>query len=321
MISQAVANQWISSALKRLEASTVPFAAGKGWGLGFRNGQAPADEPYLVTTAVVAAGLRNAAELTLESASELTARARLLRDVALTGMATWMHPDHTHGGHHGTGLPYYSPSVPIRIFNAVALALAEVLLDSPYSEAEVWRRYESLIQDEFIPDVGWPYSTDSQVVDLVHQAFIIDSFQIRGISQQRAIDDTLLVFATPFGYVDAGIAAVSQNAANHGRLEYAVQRGETWVHRKPSRARVWSLGAHLLVLANALPGDAEWAHQSRTSARSVAAELIASRQREDDDWKFPRQSLFAAVGILALVAREREARTAQKSPASTRQKD
>lgn len=309
ILSRTKALDWATESVQRLAKTRTPFADGYGWGLGFKHGTADASEPYLVTTAIVALGLRKFEQHFDSPPASLKADIQSQRADAVSAMSSWMDPSLSCGGGHGTGLPFYSPRVLERVFNPIALAITELVLfereNTGLSQRE-YGRYDRLIANQYISEVGWPYSAETNIVDLLHQTFIIDSLQERGIASLQAVKDTVLLFGTPFGHCDS--AKVLSQSEPRTRLDQCVLRGGKWLRLKAKYARVWSLGSYLQVLSNVQVNDDVWKEDWSPLARSVAREALDSWGRKTDpDWRYPRQYLFVAAGLLALVKRERSA--------------
>lgn len=321
IIGAPYARSWAESAVDRLIDNQVPFAGGKGWGLGFGHGDRPADEPYSITTGIVAQGLRylDRSEIPLSGGGRRKVAA--LRKDALTSIACWFDPSSSVGGH-GNGLPFFSPHVKQRVVNAVAVCVAELLLSPgphPPSRRDLWLSYINEIESKYVVGIGWEYSDCSSLIDLLHQSLILDSLQQRtGISTEQIVD-TAVLFGGPFGYVDAAVLLdTGSRPVKSERPTELVQVDGRWVRLKRRGARLWSLGAWLGVIATHDFEDDLWVRVWRGEAMSIVQELLHRYESGvDADWRYPRQVMFAVSGLAELLSRERSAiRSTVRAPSS-----
>lgn len=312
MIASSTAATWISGAVRRLETSRVDFAEGSGWGLGFAHGGAGPNEPYVITTAIIARALRmlNECEWILPRTMRLHNGELYLQ--ALDALEEWLRMG-SEGGGGLEGVPHYSPNTRLRVFNPIALAISELQKserDSKSYISESFNCYLELIDSSYVNGIGWPYARGSATVDLMHQSFMIDALQVRGMHSEQKMLDTALLFGTPFGYLDsAKLLDSGEDSSLNFRLVY--QQGGRRVIRPEKLARTWSLAAWLRTIANHMPvgvSDSEehWNTVWRLTAMDVLRIILS---RLDDpatvERNYPRQYIYVALSIMTLVARTR----------------
>lgn len=298
------------AALERLAATSVATAPDEAaWGLGFHRADTEPDEPFVVTTAIVASGL-------LDLPDGLGA------DMA-TAACTWLDRVaprtnvEVDGGR--ASLHLYSPSMPVLIVNAVAVAAAVLARAGLGGDTEPPTRW---IVDRHVPGVGWPYADDSPRVDLVHQCYVLNALlelagpelvepaamQVLGRFKDRtSFIDKLTLFPTD-DPADEPPDTVLANAAS-----FAHHPGDGWLVRDPDPARDWSVGELLVLLARLqIEGRRRryWATMLRRTL-TVAADRMAVHAEPGDDLSHrPRHAMHLAHGAASAVASLRSSRRA-----------
>jgi hypothetical protein len=217
------------------------------WGLGFAFREAPVDEPYVITSAIVAQGLLG---LTHESGQQLAGRALAWltdaaprRTVKVNGQSLVVHQ--------------FSQHIPEVITNvaAVAAAVLHVAQREPDPTAVLqW------LQSNYQEPVGWPYAQDNPCVDLVHQCYILNALaDLSGIASiERVALNTVGWFRSEWGYLDRLTLVHHENiqewAARTATECFVQLQDGNWLVRHAGTARDWSIG-ELLVLLSRLTSE------------------------------------------------------------------
>ncbi len=296
-------------ACARLEESASRFSeTGYCWGLGFGWRELPPSEPYLISSAVVARGLWDCQRqgLRLELSAKLLAGAG-------AGLAAWVRELALPVDSTGITLPAYSPGIREPIYNAAAYANGTLKLISDSegtsrSGAEIVPALE-WIRARRVAGLGWPYSPESPLVDLLHQCYLLntfaDVFGAQAIESEAA--EMVGQFAGPGSFSDA-IRIVSDRAEADGGHDIAWLRpfGAQQLELLPKPARLWSLG-ELLVLLSRLGLEGErcdaWLRLARRIAEVILARLAAP---DDQEVRYPRHVMHAAHGLAAYLAALRQ---------------
>lgn len=304
----------------RLESRGLEvFEGGMCWGLDFSWRNLPATEPFLITTAIVIRGLLDCHNEGLV----LALSSKLLREGS-AGLEAWIRELALPVGQSGIDLPAYSPGIREPIYNAAAYALGTLKLIEDvggFLPAGVGAGVLSAmewIRSRRISGLGWPYSTSSPVVDLLHQCYILnacsDVFGVRSIESATA--EMMGQFAGPCCFADV------MRLVTEGVVESSDARDIPWlrfigslqVELLPKPARLWSLG-ELLVLLSRLGLDGErsnaWGRQGRRVADAILSRFSAS---DDVEARYPRHVMHAVHGLacyLALLRKKRSCLTTQ----------
>lgn len=303
-----VVQRKVRSALHGLGTCVLAPPVGEGacWGLSFNRNDLPADEPYLITTAIVTRGLCDAATA-LPSDDECAA----LADRGLLALRFWCTQWQALDESSGTEMPAYSRGLKQAIYNAAAVAWAVLHRYDAASKEQAARKLTQIWACR-IDGVGWRYDARSHVIDLIHQAYLRDA-----VSEALPFEDveahllsTCAQFSAARGWVDV-VHAVHGDAADAVGARWARRWADGWIALDSRHARLWSLGELLLVLAQAaaVSGSAAWF--SRASA--VAAEVLRRVEHADEEpeLKFARHSMHLAHGLAAYIcARRRHVRGA-----------
>jgi hypothetical protein len=268
LLSESQATLRAKASIARLRSGAVRHEAGVfvQWGLGFPWQHFSADEPFLVTTALVTRALLSADMLvpcTDFVRQALGGLARLPRREVSTNSGT-------------VALPVYAPSLPEVVENTVAV-WAQVVVSSrglsilqPETVGDAEKAL-SWLDQRFMPGLGWTYSAARPVFDLMHQVYIIEALlRHRGprASEQRAIE-TFAAFRAGAGYIDSMLLTDRTKAiksAERSGMRYVVFSGKHVLTAQCEPARLWSLGGMLgcfglLAIDGALTGY--WLSQIR----------------------------------------------------------
>ncbi len=301
IISEIVYQKFSAAAVERLVQHSIMQADTAAWGLGFEWGGLPENEPYVITTCVVARGL---AETEGEAAGALLARAvRWLEDRASTDEP----------------LPAFSPHVPRRVFNVIA-AWAGVMWVAGQREAAE-RAFEWVLSHR-VPSVGWTYEPGSVRIDLLHEMYTIDALALAGDDLpgrpdlERTARSVLALFSTPDGLLDKADLldeAAAVESVSLARRTILRPVGDHWLVLHANPARPWSYGETLRVasrFADTGPNEAYW---SSTLLR--LCEIVVGRWEEilraaGGDHPNPRDTMHLAHGLACAAGILRKRRQA-----------
>lgn len=286
--------------LARLERQKLAFGGGSTWGLNFSWKEAQADEPFLITTGIIAQGLCDLATLL----PDLT-QAEDLRGRALAALAGWAdtaclpHPELS------CDLPAYSPVMRKPVVNAAAFAAA-VLCRAGRDPSGVNKARLLRIREHHLPGIGWHYAPQTPVVDLLHQCYILAALET-GLAEapenrrfcSRVLVETVAAFsAHPGDFFDTAEHLTSTLALPpHPRTILRFTPSGP-LQLKPNPARLWSLGELLAVMAGSIAsqeedGTAGW----RPYAMPVCGAILARLSETEGEALFPRHLMHAAWGL------------------------
>lgn len=247
LLSDAQARQRALTSVERLRNGSLHREAGvyAQWGLGFRWQDFPANESFLVTTALVTRSLVTA--MPLVDCVDLAREA--LAGLARMPRAEVMIEDER------VALPVYAPSLPEVVENTVALWAQVVLgvhellpLDPEIlCDAELALKW---LDARFVQSLGWAYSETRPVFDLMHQVYILEGLRSHPdatMVEERAVE-IFAGFRMGSGYIDS-LTLMSRemalkNAERSGG-QYVVFRGDRVLSARTDPARLWSLGGML----------------------------------------------------------------------------
>lgn len=284
--------------MERLESLNVARQSDQAcWGLGFPFREAPADEPYVITTAIVTQGIL---ELPPELGDSLASRAlRWLRESAPRTVVQ----------HHGRPIEFlvFSEHIPELITN-VALAGAATLHRAgqlPEKDAIIeWARMQ------YCHPLGWPYAQGNNRIDLLHQCYILNA--LADMNGAASIEDEALrvvgLFASGDGYLDVvslmpGPPRIEWSAAS--QYESFMQYGaDDWLIRHAARARDWSLGELLVVLSRLVEHGrerAQWRVVLRQLLARVPVVLASHIEAAERNQARFRHSMHLAHGVASAL--------------------
>lgn len=294
--------------LQRLEAQAVTAFGRRGaWGLGFSRKEAEASEPYLITTSLVFRGLAACQQAGVEAVilRDLIAKTNECLDDWAAELGLRVMPD-------GVRIPSYSPVVREPITNAAVEYLATRVVAGRQLSPEDQAAADSLWHAR-LPWVGWPYAPGNTVIDLLHQAYILNSFaDLRGVPAiEQAAVELLGQFIGPgdSGYFDTMTfhtePPLEVLSGPYVRRVRGVPGG--YVGIQPKAARLWSLG-ELLVLWSRLAmlrgRDSSWARLAFGLAEGLLDRLA---EPGDPETTYPRHTMHAAHGLACYLAMLRTA--------------
>lgn len=261
-----------AAAVARLARSAVAgYGGGIGWGLGFAWQEHPADEAYLITTALVVRGLSD-----LRGCGGLDAGEDDLAARGVVSLLAW--PRMALGG---LEFPVYSAGNPRPIYNAGCQWLAALAELGRIDESGVRREdFAAVIGDAFVPGYGWPYEPGSARIDLLHACYVVEALAVFGGAGdwKAPLLEIATGFRTAIGFCDAfdrldWQAALARPSARHLRFcrGFAVEE-----LGKPARA--WSMGELLSCLSGRMRPEAP---ALRAMARDVVLDILDRFAPED----------------------------------------
>ena len=305
LISAAQFNERTQRVCTRLEAVALQsFESGWCWGLGFSWRNLPATEPFLITSAIVTRGLLDCHNqgLALELCSNLLRQGR-------AGLETWMRELALPADQSGIALPAYSPGIREAIYNAAAYAIGTLRLAEDAqglmpSGAGALPTVE-WIRSRRVDGLGWPYSPNSPVVDLLHQCYILNALaDVFGVgSIESASAEMVGQFAGPCCFADAmRLVMVDDEPSNVRDIPWLRPLGSHQLELLPKPARLWSLGELLVVLSRlgseSVRSDA-WVRLGRRVAESILLRISAP---DDEEAQYPRHVMHAVHGLACYLA-------------------
>lgn len=303
-----------TTSLARLERRALVFGGGFGWGLGFSWKEASANEPYLITTAIIAQGLCDLVELLpdLPLAAELSTK-------ALDALEGWS--SHSALPHPGLGLalPAFSPMMQKPVVNAAACAAA-VLSHAGRDPSGISRERLLHIRESCLPGIGWHYAPQMPVIDLLHQCYILGALGI-GLGEDprnsrfcdKMLVETVAIFsARPGSLLDT--ATHEQDEPELPPHPQAILRFTAGgaLRVKPNPARLWSLGELLATIADraAAGHDTGW----QAYAMPICEAVLARLSETEGEALFPRHLMHAAWGLARILEVARSRREPQGAP-------
>ena len=291
--------------LKRLQLYALPFFDdGFTWGLGFSWRELQPSEPFLITSAIVTRGVFDCHQQGLVSECSFEAL-----DKGVYGLRAWLQKLNCTVEQPNLTIPTYSPNIPEAIYNAAAYALSALELTIrnklySFDSASNVQCLEWLISQR-IKGLGWAYSPESLVVDLLHQCYLLNSFadvfSVKSIEIPCA--EMVGQFAGPCCFADAlRIVETDCSLDEKQSIPWVRKVGETQVELLPKPARLWSLG-ELLVLVSRLGehGDrsAGWIRLCHKIAETILERLASSCDIES---QYPRHVMHALHGLASYLA-------------------
>ncbi len=166
LISEASFAKICADATLRLAKTALERFGGLAWGLNFpwpeRN--AAADEPYLVTTSLVAIGLAEARRQGFSAGGDLL-------DGAVAALAGWPTTPSAYGP-----IPVYSPAIAQPIVNTAAMwAVAGLEAGSHALGDPAITAVGEFLEANYLPGLGWRYGVADNIIDLVHNAYTLQA--------------------------------------------------------------------------------------------------------------------------------------------------
>ena len=315
-----ISDIWLRGRLKKaelrlLESAYLEVNQGEGnaaWGLGFSHAGLPADEPYLITTAYVAKGLLN-----LPLAAQTDSILDLKRG-ALRWIEHWLGKDYVVSQESLaiSKLPSFSPNQPLQVFNAVAYAASVIMLATTDKtidltggkrSSEIASALLDSVGVQLISGIGWPYSSQSTRIDLLHQCFIFTALMSHmdfDIWEKQLIATLGLLFdgtkfLEKFDVLSLTEATARQTRAIRSHVKLV---GEHALAYQQTPARAWSLG-ELLLLTATLGKDSKHSDYWSVISKKVAQQIIGLYADPNSPMDH-RQDMHVAHGLSAWLSLE-----------------
>jgi hypothetical protein len=311
IVGKSRAISLIRPAVMRLGNQAVPLPQAKdgliGWGLGFnweKHGYSDKD-PLLINTSIV-----------MEALHLLFLRG-LLPDnflpLYLTAKSSlmWWGQEAVVAPPGGVALPVYGLNKYREpVLNSAAYCLSVNAIMEPSHHEIIMPKIEYIIS-QYKEGAGWNYSYNNQVIDLLHQWYIIvsiaKSINIKGIEPN--IRNVIGQFGNFHRFLDVAVwIEKKKDIESIYDLGLVLIRdvGSGVLALKPKPARLWSLGEMLVGLSRlceANPQNPLWSRY----AQLVINEIWNSHAMlESEEWHFPRHAMHIAHGLAAFIAMRRK---------------
>ena len=272
-LTQTELAQAADRAVPRLERANLSADPREAlWGLGFPWGDRPADEPYLITTGLVAKALLAVLDIVEH------APAQALAQRASQGLSAWLQTRTV--AFEGAPFPIYSPSVPEPVLNVAAVASASLLKAKRQGLVEDAGQAEAVlavIEAEYVPGCGWPYQPRRRVCDLVHGCYILGAMMDwRGVPAMEDVAAEVLGALTSPGGVHDAIRLLDSPLDKAGAPSQGLLRrsGGQWFSLDPGPARTVGLG-ELLTLLPRLVREGRYPADWRRMMQSVLEKSLS----------------------------------------------
>lgn len=289
---------------RRLKMSSVQARIGRAWGLGFTWRQLPPDEPFLITTALVAEALGMSRSAL--SDSPLVEIEETYREAVHT-IASWCGRWVARDSLTGQMLPIYSPGISEPVLNTAAMAckvLVRYGADAGVSPAQITKARVDLqcIANSRIKSLGWKYCHNSPIVDLIHQSYLLSAMQqiVEASVLEEWVHECLSVFSANETFQDR-CRIVGKEYPGIGTEVVTIRKFENYYVEFPiGAARLWSVGELLAVvcaIASASTHRTAWKKCANRLSGWIMQRLISGHL----DSCYPRQTMHAAWGLASYL--------------------
>jgi hypothetical protein len=242
LISESGFARVCTEAAGRLAETALDRFGGLAWGLNFpwpeRN--AAADEPYLITTSLVAIGL-------CDAQSRGYAGANPLLDAALAALIGWPTTSSPHGP-----IPVYSPVISQPIVNTAAMwAVARLDAGGCASDDPGIRAVAAFLEANYLPGLGWRYGLSDNIIDLVHNAYTLQAVRRLFPDRFEAQAAALIGLLRSETWFDDKVRVVPAESVFElsPRLPFQIV-GDRAIVRGGGASRSWSSGEILVTIAD-----------------------------------------------------------------------
>jgi len=283
----------IDLSLKRLENIAIQHFQGTySWGLGFSYKEYTSFEPFLITSSLVLRALQSIDRIGLGS-NDIEVK-------AVKGLNLWMNHYTINMGpsHDDTIMPYYSPNLKEPIFNAAAYGLATLKNNSSIDFLFDLDKSLKWMYSQYIPNLGWAYDTKSNVIDLLHQGYLLNAFlDAYGGKKVEDIGVSILSnFAGSYCFSDVlHLVLNEEQKAKSSNWIRKVGLYEIEVLSKP--ARLWSIG-EVLVFVSRMTRDVSCTQRWKYLSNDLAMKCIKMLESEElNEKEYPRHYMHAMHGL------------------------
>ena len=261
------------------------------WGLGFKYKKGSINEPYLITTAVILSGLNSIIDLGIQSPETLS-----LQNSAIRSLEYWL-KNFTVKVDKKIDFPKFSLSVGEPVFNPGIFAISISKNPLLHEEVSDW------IQSHYHPKLGWSYSPGNHRIDLLHQAYILNSFaKLNGAKsvEQKTID-LIGQFSNFDGFIDSGDFHAKVEGLFDSKIPLVRAVGDGYFEVIPKSARLWSLG-ELLVLVSKLSQHGEHKKSWINFGRKISCLILNNLDSNNPEVNYYRHTMHAIHGLSSFLA-------------------
>ena len=304
LISNAKFIKLLEKSTERLETAAIDFEKGKTFGLGFEweVWNCSAQEPYLITTAIVLLALRKAFR------QENSVRISQLIEKIEIALENWRIIHFTKDSKNQINILAYSPMINKPIVNSAAMASAAMLESvnsKPWKELLLW------CYNQKCDKIGWSYSVENNTIDLVHNCYILEAskYIISHVQIETDLIEIIGNFSAFKDFIDK-FEKVSEHTIGVKDNSIPIYRtiGEHKIRIAQPPARLWSLGALLETSSNCIENSknpTNW----RTFCLQLASLIITRGLNEiNPESNYPRHTMHAAAGMAAIINMARQHR-------------
>jgi hypothetical protein len=270
------------------------------WGLSFKWNDFSAEEPFLITNCVIVDGLLSIAEK--NDIPEVNAYI----DKCIFSMDKYMRNNSDI-----YGLPLYSPNISETIFNPAIYAYSLMYRAHKIKLIKMlpnkFKSSVGLIKSNFIEGVGWPYGPTNNVIDLLHQSYIINAF-IKLDSPAKEIEKYMYSCLHTFKNTILNDKAIIDSQIE--TLDFLTKRSPFIIKEAknakvivyPNKARLWSMGEIVLCLSNLIQNSKNNKKWGPIMKKIVAEILDDNDLKKDISMTYPRQYLHLVHGLTSCIS-------------------
>jgi hypothetical protein len=290
--------------IEQLISSNVGFSNNLYlWGLGFEYGGLDKNEPYLITTAIVAQSL-----IELSAIKEQDVSLKQMSDHTLKSIEFWVDNYQVYSPNMGIMIPKYSLNIDEPVLNHAAYAYALLIKYFPgFTTNKEGNAFFNALWKVRICGVGWKYSAHNPVVDLLHTCYIQNSI-IQSQSQlSKELIHEFISMINQFNCCNNALhdsALIRENVDDWTGGVSRYINSSLYIEMKDKKVRLWSFGELLVTLSSLIR------HDDNPFIEKFARQLVVNNINKDFQEKnYFRHTMHLTHGLAMFLEVVRRKRT------------
>lgn len=239
--------------IDRLTSNCIKIAPDKiAFGLGFPHNNLPKDEPYLITSSIVLQSLYSTPNIVQKEQKVHELINNGLQGLKKIFFGTML------ANNNSIKMPTYSPKLNCFIYNAAAYGASVLIQSGRINNREIVlaNKVISSVLNSFQEDIGWQYSKSNNIVDLIHQCYIVNALFNMTHEALANSKYVLSIFSTfsPHGEVYDRSKLYKEPELKEilNKKVIGIRKiGNNYLINDNKNARLWSISEFLLLTCNA----------------------------------------------------------------------